>query len=226
MSSSKLAKSSIIVSVILALGYIVSFIKESIIAKYFGVSADVDAYTIAITIPVVLFSIVTVSIRSVIVPIYSDLLYNKTKNIADKFISNILCCVSIVLIGVIVVMEVGADYLTWFFAPGFDSTTHDLSTSLLRITLPSILFTVINDVLTGLLNVHKRFIAPSCSLFVLNIGIIFAIIFLYANLGIIASAFGYIIGGAMSMLYMIAVSTRKYRFCFVFDFKDEFLKKH
>ncbi len=225
MSSSKLAKSSIIVSVILALGYIVSFIKESIIAKYFGVSADVDAYTIAITIPVVLFSIVTVSIRSVIVPIYSDLLYNKTKNIADKFISNILCCVSIVLMGVIVVMEVGADYLTWFFAPGFDSTTHDLSTNLLRITLPSILFTVINDVLTGLLNVHKRFIAPSCSLFVLNIGIIFTIIFLYANLGIIAAAFGYIIGGAMSMLYMIAVSTRKYRFCFVFDFKDEFLKK-
>ena len=93
MSSSKLVKSSIIVSIILAIGYLVSFVKESIIANYFGVSADVDAYTIAITIPVVLFSIVTVSIRSVIVPIYSDLLYNKTKDVADGFISNVICCV-------------------------------------------------------------------------------------------------------------------------------------
>lgn len=225
MSSSKLAKSSIIVSVILALGYIVSFFKESIIANYFGVSANVDAYTIAITIPIVLFSIVTVSIRSVIVPIYSDLLYNKTKEVADKFISNILCCVCFVIIGMIAIMEVGADYLTWFFAPGFDSVTHDFSTTLLRITLPSILFTVINDVLTGLLNVHKRFIAPSCAVFFLNIGLILTIVILHTKLGIVAAALGYIIGAAISMLYMVAISTREYRFCFVFDFKDEFLKK-
>lgn len=115
MSSSKLVRSSIIVSLILAVGYLVSFVKESIIANYFGVSADVDAYTIAITIPVVLFSIVTVSIRSVIVPIYSDLLYNMTKEVADGFISNTLCCVGVVILALIVIMELGAGFLTTFF---------------------------------------------------------------------------------------------------------------
>lgn len=142
MSSSKLVKSSIIVSIILAIGYLVSFVKESIIANYFGVSADVDAYTIAITIPVVLFSIVTVSIRSVIVPIYSDLLYNKTKDVADGFISNVICCVGTIILILIVLMELSAGYLTLLFAPGFDTATHDLSTNLLRITLLSIFFTV------------------------------------------------------------------------------------
>ena len=135
MSSSKLVKSSIIVSIILAIGYLVSFVKESIIANYFGVSADVDAYTIAITIPVVLFSIVTVSIRSVIVPIYSDLLYNKAKDVADGFISNVICCVGTIILILIVLMELSAGYLTLLFAPGFDTATHDLSTNLLRITL-------------------------------------------------------------------------------------------
>ena len=168
MSSSKLVKSSIIVSIILAIGYLVSFVKESIIANYFGVSADVDAYTIAITIPVVLFSIVTVSIRSVIVPIYSDLLYNKTKDVADGFISNVICCVGTIILILIVLMELSAGYITLLFAPGFDTATHDLSTNLLRITLLSIFFTVIIDVLVGVLNVHKRIIAPACSVFFLN----------------------------------------------------------
>ena len=149
MSSSKLVKSSIIVSIILAIGYLVSFVKESIIVNYFGVSADVDAYTIAITIPVVLFSIVTVSIRSVIVPIYSDLLYNKAKDVADGFISNVICCVGTIILILIVLMELSAGYLTLLFAPGFDTVTHDLSTILLRITLLSIFFTVIIDVLVG-----------------------------------------------------------------------------
>lgn len=223
MSSSKLAKSSIVVSVILAIGYLISFLKESIIANYFGVSANVDAYTIAITIPVVLFSIVTVSIRSVLVPIYSDLLYNKTKELADGFISNILCCACVVIFVFIVAMEFGAGYLTWFFAPGFDRETHELSTSLLRITLPSILFTIINDVLTGLLNVHNRFVAPSCAVFFLNVGLISIIVFLHAQLGIVAAAIGYIIGGLLSMLYILFIASRVYNFHFIFDFKNELL---
>lgn len=225
MSSSKLAKSSIIVSIILALGYLISFVKESIIAYYFGVSADVDAYTIAITIPVILFSIVTVSIRSVIVPIYSDLLYNKTKEIADGFISNIICCVSAIILVLIVIMELGANYLILFFAPGFNAATHNLSTSLLRITLPSILFTVINDVLLGLLNVHKRFIAPSCSVFFLNIGLILTIVFLHTQFGISAASLGYVIGGGMSTLYIFFISSKIYRFRLTFNFKDKFLKR-
>ena len=225
MSSSTLAKSSIIVSLILAVGYLVSFVKESIIANYFGVSADVDAYTVAITIPVVLFSIVTVSIRSVIVPIYSDLLYNKTKEVADEFISNTLCCVGVVILALIVIMELGAGFLTTFFAPGFDAATHDLSTSLLRITLPSILFTVINDMLVGLLNVHKRFIAPSCAVFFLNIGLILTIVFLHSQFGIVAGALGYIIGGGLSMFYILVISSGVYRFRFVLSFKDEFFKR-
>lgn len=225
MSSSKLARSSIIVSIILAVGYLFSFAKESIIANYFGVSADVDAYTIAITIPVILFSIVTVSIRSVIVPIYSDFFYNKTKEVADRFISNVLCCVSIIICILIIILEFGAGYLTYLFAPGFDIATHDLSTFLLRITLPSILFTVINDILIGLLNVHKRFIAPSCAIFCLNLCLILTVILLHEHYGITAAALGYILGGGLSMLYVVKIASKVYRFHFVFDFKDALLRR-
>ena len=225
MSSSKLVKSSIIVSIILAIGYLVSFVKVSIIANYFGVSADVDAYTIAITIPVVLFSIVTVSIRSVIVPIYSDLLYNKTKDVADGFISNVICCVGTIILILIVLMELSAGYLTLLFAPGFDTATHDLSTNLLRITLLSIFFTVIIDVLVGVLNVHKRFIAPACSVFFLNLGLILTIVFLHSQYGIIAAAFGYIFGGSLSILYISLVTSRVYSFSLIFNFKNEFLRR-
>ena len=71
----------------MAIGYILSFVKEAIIANYFGISVNVDAYTIAITIPVTLFAMVSVSIQSIVIPLYSDSLINEGNNIANSNIT-------------------------------------------------------------------------------------------------------------------------------------------
>ena len=64
------AKTSVVVSVIMTIGYLISFLKEAVIANFFGVSADVDAYSISIQIPVTLFSVVAVAIRSVVIHLF------------------------------------------------------------------------------------------------------------------------------------------------------------
>ena len=79
MSVGKYAKTSMWVTIILVIGYVLSFIKEAVIANYYGVSSSVDAYTIALTIPVTLFALISVAIQSVVIPLYSNLLYNSTK---------------------------------------------------------------------------------------------------------------------------------------------------
>ena len=69
MNKENIAKSAIGVTIVMIIGYFLSFGKEALVAYYFGVSPEVDAYTIAIQVPVVLFSFVAVAIQSVIVPL-------------------------------------------------------------------------------------------------------------------------------------------------------------
>ena len=85
-----LAKTSFWITLLLVVGYIIAFVKESFIANYFGVSNFVDAYNIAIQIPVIIFSFVSVAIKSVVIPVYSDIYYNKSIQEANKFASSFI----------------------------------------------------------------------------------------------------------------------------------------
>lgn len=220
-----LVKSSAWVTIILVIGYIISFVKEAVIANFYGVSADVDAYTIAITIPVTLFALVSVSIQSIVIPLYSNSLYNEGKEVADKNISNLLSVVSIVALCFIIFCEVFAGIIIKLFAPGFSPETNELASTLLRITAPTILFSIIDKIFIGLLNVHKKFVWPALSVYVLNIGLIVTVVLLHAKLGISAACIGQVIGSCLQVLFMILIGKKVFHFYPVLSFKDVFIMK-
>ena len=221
MSAGKYAKTSFWFSLFFVFGYVLSFLKEAVVANYYGVSSQVDAYTIALTIPVTLFALVSVAIQSIVIPLYSNLLYNKGKTEANRYVNNLITIVSIVSIFIILMCEVFASPLTKVFAPGFDESTHILATNLLRITLPTIVFSIVDKVLIGLLNVHKQFVLPSFSVYLLNIGLMLCIILLHAQFGIIAACIGQVIGSILQVLFLIVIAKKYYRFHFICKFKDE-----
>lgn len=213
-------KTSIWVTIIMVLGYIFSFAKESIIAYYFGVSLEVDAYTIAITIPVTLFALVAVSIQSVVIPLYSEFYYKQGKSYADNYASNLITSVAILCIILIVVLEIFAEPITYLFAPGFSHEAHDLSTALLRITIPTVFFSAIEKVLVGVLNVHKKFVLPTFSVYFLNIGIILFVLFLHAHLGIMAACLGQVVGSFIQVFFLWVLARRVFDFRFIFEIKS------
>jgi len=225
MSKENLAKTTIWFTIVMCIGYVVSFAKEAVVANYFGVSKEVDAYTIALQVPVILFSFVAVAIQSVVVPLYSDLLYNKGADDSNKFASNLLITV-LFFAGVFFVFgEVFAGGLIYLFAPGFNQETHALAATLLRITLPTIFFSLIAQVLTAVLNVHKRFVLPSVSVLILNTGLIITILFLHAKLGIVAACLGQIVGGIIQTVFLLLIIRKLFHWQFVFNLKDATLRE-
>ena len=224
-----LAHTSFLVTLVMVLGYVLSFVKEATVANYYGVSSLVDAYTIALTIPVTLFALVSVAIQSVVIPIYSDILYKRNKEEANRYINGLIFVVAIISIVLIGMFELAASPLVSIFAPGFDSDTHSLAVNLLRICLPVILFSLIDKIFLGLLNVHKQFVWPSIAIYFQNIAIICTIIFLYDQLGIVAACIGQIIGEGLQFAFLLLLATKFYHYEFVFDIKNpqivESLKK-
>ena len=119
MSKKNIAKSAIGVTFVMIIGYLLSFGKEAVVAYYFGVSPEVDAYTIAIQVPVILFSFVAVAIQSVVVPIYSDILYNQSRDNANQVASNLIIIVTLFVLLLFLLGETFASGLIYLFAPGF-----------------------------------------------------------------------------------------------------------
>lgn len=215
-----LAYTSLLVTIVMVLGYFLSFAKEATVANYYGVSSLVDAYTIALTIPVTLFALVSVAIQSVVIPIYSDILYKSNKEEANRYINGLISVVAIISLVLIGIFELAAGPLVSIFAPGFDSETHSVAVNLLRICLPVILFSLIDKIFLGLLNVHKQFVWPSIAIYFQNVAIICAIIFLHEQFGIVAACIGQIIGEGLQFAFLLLLATRYYHYEFVFDIKN------
>lgn len=209
------------VTVIMVLGHFLSFVKEAIIANYYGVSAAVDAYTIAIQIPVLLFSFVSVAIQSVVIPIYTDILIKKGQDDANRYIHNLITLLLLITGGLVLIGECAAGPLVYLFSPGFEPDTHDLCVELLRVSFPSLIFSVVSQVLVAVLNVHKKYVWPSFAVYFLNIGIIGLVVWTHSTFGILSACIGQVLGDLMRLLFLSFLALKVYRFRFDFRLKNE-----
>ena len=75
---------------ITVIGQIISFFRESIFAYYYGTSYPADAYVMASQIPITLFAVVTASINTVILPIYTSIKESAGDEMADKSMNSFL----------------------------------------------------------------------------------------------------------------------------------------
>ena len=215
-----LAKTSFWITLLLVVGYIIAFVKESFIANYFGVSNFVDAYNIAIQIPVIIFSLVSVAIKSVVIPVYSDIYYNKSIQEANKFASSFITLNILIACAIFFIGETLAGPCIYLFAPGFDASTHDIAVSLLRITFPTIVFTVVTDIITGILNVHKKLVLPCAAVYLLQLSVILMIVFFHAKWGISAACIGQVVGSILQMTYLYVIARKIYQYRIRTNFKN------
>lgn len=219
------AKTSVVVSIIMTIGYFISFIKEAVVANFFGVSSEVDAYTIAIQIPVNLFAIVAVAVRSVVIPVYSELLHREGSEKGADFLNNFITMVALVAISMILLCEIFASGIIYIFAPGFSPETHIIATQLLRLTLPTMLFTVVGQIFIALLNVHKNFIWPAFSVYLLSGTVIILTLLLHARLGIASACLGQVIGSFFYMSYLLLIGRNTYRYRIRFQPHDKQIQR-
>lgn len=206
-------------------GYFIAFFREAIIASYWGVSSDVDAYTVAIAIPINLFSIITISIQSIIIPIYSDLLLNKSNEDANHYACLLINSIAVFAIALVVVLELIAGPIATLFAPGFTPESHEMVVTLLRMVLPTIVVSLIIHVLVGILNVYKNFIWPALSIHILNLSIIVTIVLLHSKFGIASACFGQIIGVTLQLLFLVLFVRKHLKFSIGLNFKDSSIKE-
>jgi len=182
-------KVTLFLILITILSKLLGFIREVVLAYFFGTNIEADAYLIAILIPTSILTLVGVAITTSYIPVFSKYTVDEEHKkilLTEKVFSFL----SIVCFGVFVFMYFFTPLAINIFASGFSSTSFDLATSFTKITAFSVFFLGAVFLLSGYLNLKNSFIIPGVIGIPYNILIIVSIILgFYINEDFLAIGF-------------------------------------
>ncbi len=225
--SKTLSKSTLVVSSLTLFSRVLGFVRDMLIAHYFGVNAASDAFFAAFRFPNLLRRLFAEGgFSQAFVPILSEHKNSNLPQIINKIAGHLaLLLAALTLIGIIV-----APLLITLCAAGFEwqSEQHILATRLLQIMLPYGFFITLVAFMGSILNAHTKFAIPAFTPALLNLSMIGATLWLspYFSEPIIALAFGVLIGGILQFAFQVPALWRLNLLPrFQLDFQDSIVKR-
>lgn len=216
----KLVSATLSVTLIILLSKGIGFIREMIMANYFGRNWITDAYNSAYSLfylPILLFSS---CITSTLVPLYIKKENEAGRAGANRFASNTLNVFLFVSLVVSAVMMIFAPQLVKIVYPGFDGETFRLTTYLSRVMYPALVFFVAGIVLSTILNAQEHYIAAQLTGLPLSFAFIFAAVFFSDAYGIHAQAWGVFAAGILQIVILYPTLRKSYRYSLSLRFGD------
>ena len=187
---------------------ILGFIRDSIIARVFGVGIETDAFFVAFKIPNLLRRISAEgAFTQAFVPVLAEYKNQKLKLEVSYLVNKVATLLGLFLVLIALLGVFGAPWLIYISAPGFVSEPgkFDLTVNLLQITFPYIFFISLASMAGAVLNTYGKFIVPAFTPVWLNISLIVGALY-FSNLfdePITVLAWAVFIGGALQLFFQI-----------------------
>lgn len=187
---------------------ILGFVRDMLIARIFGAGIATDAFFVAFRIPNLLRRLFAEGAFSqAFVPILSEYKNRRTAEETRRLIDHVSTLLGITLFVVTLIGIVSAPLIIYASAPGFSGNPEKfaLTTELLRITFPYILFISLVSLAGGILNTYGKFFAPAFTPTLLNLSFIGCALWLAPLMDppILALAWAVFIGGVLQLAFQI-----------------------
>lgn len=221
----KTARTTLTLTFVILLSKAFGFVRESVIAAYFGTGMEADAYTAAYGtyyVPILLFGS---CISSTLIPLYMDMRSNRGIQEADRLASNALNLFTSFGFIAAAVMYVFAGPILSLLYHGFDAEKQALTVELMRIMLPGLGFAIAALVLSNILNAQERFTAAQLTGFPLSVCTIGAAMLFSQTHGVRAVAWGVLLTGVLQVLIQLPPVLKSYRYQWVYQPSDPTIKK-
>lgn len=215
-----LLKPTIQITIFSFIGIILNFLLQIIVAYYFGVSLQRDAYFAAIALPTYLSSILTGSLGFIFLPQVIELRNNDPKNV-NVFIDTTLTATTMLLIIVIFFGVVFSKNILRLTTPGFNEKLINYTSKIFRILLFTSLFSVLTNFISYLYQIKQNFVRPTVAPLISIPISVFLVIVLHSSIGILSLAFGTLIGSLVSFLIVSPIIMQgEFKFQFKINFYE------
>ena len=206
----KFFQNTAIVSIFTMVSRIFGYIRDAAIFIFISNSyGALDAFFVAFRIPNFFRRIFGEgALSTAYIPILSDYKNKKSKEETKDFIDSSITTLTSLLIIISIIGVLIAPILIYIIAPGFVNSEFgqgELSSDLLRITFPYMLFICLTAVAGSILNTYENFSIPALTPVLLNIILIISVIFIspYFQEPVFALAWGLLFGGLVQLLFQL-----------------------
>lgn len=210
----KVTKAAGIVGLATLLSRILGFIRDMVIARYFGAGFSTDAFFVAFRIPNLLRRLFAEGSLSIaFIPVFTEHLKNNGKDQAFQMARSALRLLAVILVLVTITGILLAPAVVHVIAPGFSDSPdkHELTVLLTRIMFPYVFFICLVALCMGILNVLGHFAAPALAPVFLNLAIIASVFLISPEMEapVLALAFGVLAGGVLQLLLQLPFLIKK-----------------
>lgn len=174
--------------------------RDVAIAYFLGAGAQSDAFYVAFRIPNLLRRLFAEGMLSAaFIPVFTEKLKTGGPSGAREGLSAVFTALAAAAALTAALGLVFAPQITRLFASGFDTETFSLTTGLLRLVFPYLIFVSVAAVSMGALNSAGHFFAPAIAPLLFNIAFIAALVIFHGSWSdpAIAAALGVLAGGAL-----------------------------
>ena len=210
----KLLKSTAKVGFATILSRILGFIRDVVFARYFGASAETDAFFLAFKIPNFMRRLFAEgSFSLAFVPVLSEVRATGDRRALRDLVDHVSGTLAGILLLLTAVGVFAAPAVLAIFAPGWlieDRPEFWLSAEMLRITFPYILLISLTALAGGILNTFDRFLVPALTPVLLNLSLIAAAVLLSGRMDVPvkALAWGVLAAGIAQLLVQVPALMR------------------
>lgn len=186
------------------LSRIFGFVRDAVIAWFFGAGLSSDAFFVAFRIPNLLRRLFAEgSLTIAFIPVFTEYLTRRGRDEAFDLARSAIRMLSVIMAITAVAGVLLAPLIIRIIAPGFTDSPDKFSMTvfLTRLMFPYIFFICLVALCMGILNVLGHFAAPALAPVFLNLSIIGAVFLISPRLDepVVGLAYGVLIGGVLQL---------------------------
>ena len=216
----RLLQTTMLVTLVIIFSKAVGFLREMVVAHYFGTQPENDAYVAAYALFYIPVLLLNSCITSTLVPMYTEARARRGLERADRFASNAINILALIALGVTVLMLLLAGPLVRIVYSGYEPWKVDLTAELVRIMVLTLAFNITSISLASLLNAQEKYIAAQITGFPLSLAIISAAALFAGTHGVRALAWGVFAANILQTLVLVPFMRGWFHYRLIVDFRD------
>lgn len=225
-AGSRIAKSTLAITVFLLIGKIFGFFRESLTAYVFGAGTEMDAFSLAQAATAMIASFVTQAIATTYIPSAQKAESDHGPSRKNYFTNNLLMVTSLVSFVLIILGIVFPNQIALLSASQADPETYAIVVKLIQVGMPVVLFSSWVGVMEGYLQHGGKFAATGAIAIPLNLTYIIYLALFSHHVGIIGLTIASVLGILAQFLFLLPNAMKiGYRPKLVADFKDEYVRE-
>ena len=220
-----ITKSISTLAILMLVSKILSLIREVAIASFYGATGFTDAYFTAGGFVTNVFFGITAALSTVFIPYYIEIKNKNNRNVVSYLLSSLITSLSFFTLALMMFLYFLAPLIIKLIAPSYEGQVYQKAIIYLRIYSLTILFSLITNMLTALLNAEKRYGYGAIASVVYSITSILCMVVLQKYIGVTALAMSVPLSFLLQTIILMKPIKKYFDYKPVLNFRSQELKQ-